>query len=59
MNFVLRLIMFSEKPCTDDSTGCEGYAKNGYCDDPHQREWMHSNCRQACGLCSPTGEISK
>jgi S-adenosylmethionine/arginine decarboxylase-like enzyme len=37
--------------CTDHLDLCEGFAKNGDCDDKQKGDWMKEYCSLSCGSC--------
>ncbi|XP_035679789.1 zinc metalloproteinase nas-15-like isoform X1 [Branchiostoma floridae] len=41
--------------CVDRNNNCNSWSRQGYCASSRYRQYMQTNCRKACNLCSGTG----
>ncbi|XP_078688834.1 uncharacterized protein LOC144920501 [Branchiostoma floridae x Branchiostoma belcheri] len=41
--------------CVDRNNNCNSWSRQGYCASSQYRQYMQTNCRKACNLCSGTG----
>ncbi|CAH1269126.1 ASTL [Branchiostoma lanceolatum] len=41
--------------CADRNNNCDSWSRRGFCASSQYRQYMTTNCRKACNLCSGTG----